>query len=118
MDRTRTLIAVSGLLQILFMVIGFCALGIVMKMNGYPDEFMIRWTPLARGLREYGVYVLVIPVTWIVYTIVAAQIERGLFSLDVAVAVGFLLAFLILFVFLYATFNSYTRPLLIHVAPY
>ena len=61
MHDSRFQIAVVGLLQVLAVVVGFFALGILMKMNGYPDEVSIRWRPLARGLREYGAYLLLVP---------------------------------------------------------
>jgi hypothetical protein len=104
-------------LQLLFIVLGFLALAIVLKFNGYPNETFIRWTPLARGLREHGLWLLIVPVVWAVFTVVAVQIERGVFSSGVAGPLGVILAFAILILFLYATFNSYTRPLLFHRPP-
>jgi hypothetical protein len=69
-------IAIVGLIMLLLMVLRYVALGIVMKVNGYPNENMIRWTPLALNLRQYGHWFLVLPLLWVICGVIAAQIDR------------------------------------------
>ena len=51
MSRTTTIL---GLLQTILLVGGFLALGMVLKVSGYPDSTEVRWNPLAVFLREHG----------------------------------------------------------------
>jgi hypothetical protein len=114
MESTRSFLALAGLIQIVAIVLGFAALGIVMKFNGYPQEDFFRWTPLARGLRENGLYLFLVPVLWSVAVVIAAQIDRRWFPVDLVVCTGFILAIGLLALFLCAAFSPYTRPLVFH----
>ena len=66
-----------GVAQILAVVFGFVALGIVMKYNGWPDETPQTFRPLARGLRENGAWLLAVPLLWTIYAIAARRVESG-----------------------------------------
>ncbi|HSG68933.1 MAG TPA: hypothetical protein VLA12_00885 [Planctomycetaceae bacterium] len=106
-------IAIIAGFQIAVVVIGWCTLGIVLKFNGYPEgDPFIRWTPLAVWLREYGVWFLLISPIWtgIATVLMQKQDRDGLNA--VMFAVGAVFAIAILAVFLAATFNPYTRPML------
>ncbi|HCS53451.1 hypothetical protein [Rubinisphaera sp.] len=113
MECNRLLFAISGLLQVLAVVLGFVALGIVMKMNGYPDESLIRWNPAARTLREHGVWLLAVPVAWVCLSIVMSYRDDRTDPSTFIIFVGFLLSAILLLLFIYAAMNSYSRPLLL-----
>jgi hypothetical protein len=111
MSRPITILAV---LQTLSVVIGFFALGTVLKISGYPDELAVRWNPLAVFLREPGVWLLLLPALWVVFATSAQRLNRGFFSYRVALVLGLCTSIGIIALFVYATF-AFTRPLLIHV---
>jgi hypothetical protein len=116
----KHLLALTGLLQIASVILGFFALAIVMKMNGYPlewPEIGIRWRPLARTLRESALLLMIFPALWLGYCLFAVQKERGVFTTDLAIFLGILFAVLVLLVFLYAAQDSFKRPLLMYFGP-
>ena len=113
MTRTTTILA---LVQTLLVTLGFIALGIILKMSGYPDALSLRWNPLAVFLREHGLWLLFLPVMWVLFATFAQRRDRGLFSFRTAYVAGICLATLIIALFLYATVRPYTRPLFIHVS--
>ena len=108
MGRTTTYVAV---LQSAVIVLGFLALGIVLKFCGYPNSFGVRWNPLAVFLREHGIWLLAAPLFWTVFAVKARQLDRGIFSERVAFVSGVCLAGVITLTFLYAAVFPYTRPL-------
>jgi hypothetical protein len=111
MFRATTILA---LLQILMVIVGFFALGAVLKMSGYPDALAVRWNPLAVFLREHGVWLLLLPVVWVFFATSAQRIDRGLFSYRIACVIGLSIAGVTLALFLYASVFPFTRPLLFH----
>jgi hypothetical protein len=111
MNDDKRHIAVAGLLQVFAVVAGFLLLGAVMKFNGWPEETVIRWRPLPRYLREYGVWTLLIPVVWVLVTIIIGSFGKSEQASAFAIAFGYLFALLILILFLWAAFNPYRRPL-------
>ncbi len=113
MSRTTTILA---LLQTLLIIIGFFALGAVLKLNGYPDASIVRWNPLAVFLREHGIWLIFFPVLWVFYATVAQRRDRGFFVCRDAHIVGVCATFLIITLFLFATVDPYTRPLIIYRA--
>jgi hypothetical protein len=101
-----------GLLQVLLIVAGVLGVAIVLKMSGYPQEVpFIRWSSLAIAIRDRGLWLLVVPLVWTTYAIIAVHIERGLWSPNLAGALGVLLMFAILLACLYAAVNPFTRAL-------
>jgi len=98
----------------LVVVAGFIALGIVLKMCGYPDNPTVRWNPLALFLREQGVWLLLLPVAWVAVASYVQRLDRGLFCDRVAWIIGLCIAVLITGLFLYAAVFPYTRPLLFY----
>ncbi len=112
MDRNRQLFAISGLLQVLAVVLGFVALGIVMKFDGYPDETFVRWNPLARMLREYGGWFFAAPITWLSVSVVMAHRAGREEPSNFSIVAGFVITVILLFLFIYAALNPFTRPLL------
>jgi hypothetical protein len=109
-------ITVIGGLQIALVVLGWCALGVVLKFNGYPDDNpFVRWTPLAAWLREYGVWLLLVSPVWTGIAIVLHPMEDRVVLNAVIAATGPVLALGIFFLFLVAALDPYTRPLLIKV---
>lgn len=99
MPRAITFLA---LLQTMLIVAGFCALGIVLKISGYPAVEHVRWNPLAVALREHGMWLLLLPVLWVVFATMARRIDRGFFSDRSAYILGATLSCLIIGMFLYA----------------
>jgi hypothetical protein len=117
-DReTPRAIAVIGIVMLLLTVLGFAGLGIVMKMNGYPKSEVIRWTPLALNLRQHGHWLLAVPVARVICAVVVFRLDRGNVAELLAYAVGTALLVIVPVLFLFAIFNSYTRPMLIYVGP-
>jgi len=110
MSRTTTILA---LLQTLLVIVGFFALGTVLRMTGYPDALAVRWNPLAVVLREHGVWLLLLPVLWVLFATSAQRVDRGFFSYRVACTIGFCIAGGIIAVFLNAAVFPYTRPFFI-----
>jgi hypothetical protein len=111
MSRPLTFLAI---LQAFLVVVGFLALGIVLKLCGYPDAFAMRWNPLAVFLREYGPWLLLLPVLWTLFATAAERKDRGILSVKVAHLIGMLFAVVIIALYLYACAFPYTRALLIH----
>jgi hypothetical protein len=74
MSRTTTILA---LLQTLLVIVGFFALGTVLRMTGYPDALAVRWNPLAVVLREHGVWLLLLPVLWVLFATSAQRSTVG-----------------------------------------
>ena len=112
MPRTTTILA---LLQTVLVVVGFIALGAVLKMSGYPDTPAVRWNPLAVFLREHGVWLLLLPVLWVAFATSAQRRDRGFLSYRIACVIGLCIAAITIMVFLYAAVFPYTRPLFLHV---
>jgi hypothetical protein len=113
-DEDRRAIVVVGCTMVLLTVLGYAALGIVMKMNGYPDQNpFIRFTPLAISLRQYGPWSLAIPLLWAISTFISCYVKRRLLTVVLPWALT-ILGLLIPALFFYAAFNSHTRPLLMH----
>ena len=107
MSRTTTIL---GLLQTILLVGGFLALGMVLKVSGYPDSTEVRWNPLAVFLREHGGWLLLLPVLWVLYATTAQTRDHGFFSYRLACAIGLGLAVCTIAVFLYAAVYPFTRP--------
>jgi hypothetical protein len=116
-SEDRNAVMLAGLLQVLFIVAGFIALATVMKLNGYPQEIFIRWKPLALWLRQYGPYLLLVPLFWIILTFVCCLLNRESHTAEFAAPMGFFLAAVLLILFLAAAVDSYKRPLLTFVDP-
>ncbi len=112
MSRATTILA---LLQTLVIVVGFLALGAVLKMAGYPATIAVRWNPLAVFLREHGMAFLLLPVLWVFFATAAERVDRGFLSYRVAFIVGLCVACTFLMLFVHAILFPYTVPILIRV---
>jgi hypothetical protein len=110
MSRTTTILS---LVQTLLVILGFFALGAVLKMSGYPDQLGVRWNPLAVFLREHGAWLLLLPVLWVFFATLAQRVDRGFFSYRFACIIGLCIAGVIIALFLYAAVFPYTRPFFI-----
>ena len=113
MSRTTAIVA---LLQTLLVIIGFFALGAVLKMPGYRDAVAVRWNPLAVFLREHGGWLLLVPVLWVFLATSAQRVDRGVLSYRVACVVGLSIAGITVALFLYAAVFPYTRPLILNAS--
>jgi hypothetical protein len=101
--------------QALLVVLGFFALAIVLKAWGYPTYIGVRWNHLAVFLRQHGMWLLLLPISW---TILAARAERhdyGILSYRVVWLAGVCIAAAIIALFLYAAIFSCYIPLLIKI---
>jgi len=112
MSRTTTILSLA---QTFLVVVGFLALGIVLKMAGWPHDDTVRWSPFAVFLRQHGFFLLVLPVVWTIYGVSAERADRGVLSYRAACIVGICMAVSIISVFIYAACFPYTRPLLIYM---
>jgi len=101
--------------MLLLTVLGYVALGIVLKMNGYPNAQTVRWTPIAVNMRQHGHWFLAVPFLWVICAVIANRIDRGIVCMHLATAVGAILMCIILLFFLHAIAIPFTRPLLISI---
>ena len=107
------------LAQFVAVVVGFLALGVVLKVNGYPANGLgVRWNGIAVRLREYGPWLLIAPVVWGIYALACEHYNQGLLSEGIAGTAGALLLVLVLAFFLYAACVPFTRPMLISSGPH
>lgn len=105
-----------GILQIACLLVGFFALGIILKVSGYPEDLpMIRWSPLAIYLRTHGLWLLALPAVWVIYAVYSARSDKGVFSVKISIIVGFLLSAAIILSFLYAAIFPFSRVM--HIVP-
>jgi len=111
MPRTTAILA---LVQTLLLILGFFALGTVLKTSGYPDALAIHWNPLAVFLREHGFWLLLLPVLWGAFATTAQRLDRGFLSYHLAYIIGLCVAGVTIALFLYAAVFPYTRPLVFH----
>lgn len=97
-------ISIVGILQVLVIVLGFIALGIHMKFLGYPtaSEYVFRFSPLALFLREYGMYLLLVPPLWMALAVFSSPREHGILSLPAVLLQGVVIILILLCTFLYA----------------
>ncbi|CAN5555981.1 hypothetical protein BH09VER1_BH09VER1_38180 [soil metagenome] len=94
-------ITILGLVQVAMILLGFLALGVIIKIFGeHPD--MVELSPLASVLRQYSMLLLALPVLWICYALWAAQVDRGVLSVRLSIVVGTLVAAAIPIAFLLA----------------
>jgi hypothetical protein len=108
MNRTITYIAI---LQTAAVVLGFLTLGIVLKYHGYPDHgFGVRWKAFPVYLREYGLWLMLVPAVWTAFASKAHRMDRGLFSERPTLIAGACLAGIIIALFIYGAGDPYTRP--------
>src|SRR5579859_6587850 len=89
-------------LQASLVITGFFALGIVLKMSGYPDAPALRWNPLAVFLREHGLWLLLAPALWVTFAIAAYRVDRGFLSYRIACVAGFSIAAVTTVLFIYS----------------
>lgn len=106
MTRAVTFI---GIFQIASLLCGFLALGIILKICGYPAENpAAEWSPLAVFLRTRGLHFLFVPACWAVYASLAVRINRGLLSEPPAMVLGILISCAILLSFLFAMIHPFS----------
>ena len=111
-DDMRGIAFIAGV-QILLVVLGWCALGIVLKVAGYPDgEPFIRWTPLAVWLREHGFLFLLVPPVWTGTSIMLSHSDDRPVLQTIVAGFGVMFAFGVFMAFFVAAMTPYTRPLL------
>ena len=106
-------ITILGLIQLLVVILGFFALGIVLKVEGYPQDppffaslSRVVWSPYALFLRHYGLAFLLVPVIW---TVIASlsQSRRIVFSFTGWFIIGIVLSVTIISIFIYACTHRY-----------
>lgn len=111
MTRSLTFL---GLFQFACLLIGFFALGIILKVSGYPEELpMIKWSPIAVFLRSHGLWLLALPAFWVTYAVYSSRRDKGFFSERTSIVIGVLLSGAIILTFLYAAIFPFSRVLLI-----
>lgn len=111
--RATTIIALS---QTLVIILGFVAVGVVLKASGYPENPMrLRWNPLALFLRHYGLLLLVVPVIWTYFTARSLRDDCLAVTYRTMMGVGVLVAALTITIFIYAALFPFTRPLFLRL---
>lgn len=107
-------IVMIGLLQLLCISAGFFAVGIILKLSGWPeiDDPTIRWNPYAVFLRNFGWVFVVVPLVWTIYAAVSKEIDEGWWNFEVALVVGVIIPILFLLVFILSALSPYTRSLM------
>lgn len=105
------MVTVLGLLQIACVILGYVALGIVLKIWGYPNNPMVHWAPLAEFLRTDGGWLLLIPLVWVFYAVRSLRVDRGVFSARSAMVLGVVLPIILTTAFVYAAFWPCSRVL-------
>jgi len=106
-------VVVIVVVQASCVLLGFFALGFMLKMYGYPDNEAVRWHADAVFLRSYGGWGILMPFFWGTYALVAYQRDRGWLSFDASLVVGALLTIVTALAFVFAAVDSFTVPLLI-----
>jgi hypothetical protein len=106
-------ISIVAILQLMLVMMGFFALGAVLKASGYPDDpgfpaslSRVVWSPLALILRHDGLFLLFVPIAWTVFASFS-QNRRIIFSLDAWLIIGVIIAAAIILLFVYACFHRY-----------
>jgi hypothetical protein len=115
-DEARRTISLVGLIMLLLTVLEYVALGIVLKMEGYPSNQFVRWTSLAVTLCQHGHWFLAAPLIWTAYAVVSSHLDRGLRSESLALVIGIILVAVFLLLFLFAVARPFTRPLLFNLS--
>ena len=99
-------IAILSLVQVACVLIGFLALGLVLKIWGYPAEPSgsptVVCMPLAIFLRTYGLLLLGLPIFWTFGAVVAVQGSGGWWLEGTAILAGVLVCVAVALSFLYA----------------
>ena len=109
--RMVRIVTILAILQTLLVVLGFLALGAVLKVEGYPETLGVRWNPLAVWLREYGAWFLLVPILWVSLATAAQRRDRGFLSHRFACFPGVCIAVLTGGLFHYAAIFPHTRPI-------
>jgi hypothetical protein len=112
MSRPTTILA---MVQTLVIIVGFFALGAVLKLCGYPYVLGVRWNPLAVFLRERGLWLLFLPIFWVLFAVSAQRIDTGFLSYRFAWIIGISIAGIIIALFLDAAAFPYTVPIIIRL---
>ena len=106
-------ISIVALMQLMLVMLGYFALGIVLKAGGYPHDpsfaaslSRVVWSPLALFLRNYGLALLFIPIVWTVFTSLSRD-RRVVFSRDVWLVIGMIISIGIIVLFIYACATRY-----------
>lgn len=109
MSRTTAQLALA---QTIAIITGYLCLAIVLKLCGYPTGPGVRWTTLAVVLREHGLWLLALPIFWIVLANVAEHGDRVRLSYRHACVVAICITSLITLLFIWAALRPYTRSFL------
>jgi hypothetical protein len=108
------------LVLILLLVLGWVALAIVMKMEGYPDDNpMVRFKPVPIFMREHGPWTLWVPMAYFLAALVADRAKRAWtrFTASGLSVLFFCLCVAIFVCFLGSAARPYSRGLLIDTNP-
>ncbi len=108
----RISIAKLTIAQMTFIFLSFMALGISMKINGYPENYPERpWLPMALTLRKFGLLALFVPLLLSVVSFYCTKVDSKVDFDSVALLSVFVtIGLMIMFVF-YAI-SPYSRPLM------
>jgi hypothetical protein len=94
--------AILALVQTLVVILGFFALASVLKALGYPDHLYVHWNHYALFLRRQGMWLLILPILWVVLAARAERHDYGILTYRVVWLGGVCIAAAIIALFLYA----------------
>jgi hypothetical protein len=97
-------------------ICGFSFLAVRMKWCGYPGEPIVgfssgfttlHWNHLALLLRHLGLVLLVVPFTWMVFTLISERRERFGFPFSFWMIIGVILPCAFIVTYFYLGFHPY-----------
>lgn len=104
--------ALLALLQTAIVVLGSIALGIVLKISGYPAASALQWNPLTLLLHHYGLWLLAVPVGWLLFASSAERVDQGVLCYRTACMSALGISGGIVALYLFASIYPFTRPML------
>jgi hypothetical protein len=100
-----------ALVQSSLVILSFFGLGALLKIQGYPQAD-VRWNPLTVFLRERGMWLLLLPTLWVLFSVYSERKWSGAISESDSLIIGICLAVAIFLLFIFAAVNSHTRPII------
>jgi len=96
---------VIAITQFVFLAMGAFTLNVIVKASVYPDRTEGAPSAFSVYLAQHGIWLLLVPLLWVVYAMISASLEKSVFSTRVANAVGIFLAAVMLGAYSWAIFR-------------
>jgi len=105
-------VALLAAIQLLLLILGWCTVAFVLKLQNYPHNPMIRWNPVAVWSRDHAWLLLIAIVVWAVGALTAGHLDTGGIWTGLTGIVGILLVALILILYGYSGVHPGSQRLL------